>query len=72
MTDLDFIKTPTSWPHWPWLPVVKSDMPAIVRINDKGFYQIARQKNMFEHNLTELDFEDITPEQIIEEGWRVD
>lgn len=72
MTDLEFLKNASSWPHWPFLPMKKDfGTYAVVAQDAGGLYIIARDTNLFS-DFKEAHFERITPEAIIAEGWIVD
>lgn len=75
MTDVEYLAHPGSWSRWPILPVVRNERPSvgIVVESSKGLL-LFEGVNMFAalDNLEQAGALLLTPEQIVERGWRVD
>lgn len=74
--DLDMLKDPDNWPNWPVLPVVRrqkgqTETAVVSEIGTTGRLYIRRGANLFDR-ANWPGPEEVTAEQVIEEGWEVD
>jgi hypothetical protein len=77
ISDLEFMKDPTKWPMWPFLPLknrglrqASPDRPSVGLLTESGFLLGA---NLFDReSVAKANPQTITPEQLIALGWEVD